>query len=148
MTVGGQKPELYTQIIREFEAGAREAGKDPSRMPKLIELNVAYTDDEGAAIESMLKYWASTFIPALFDQKIYTPRDAQMNGEVVGPDIVRGKMCISGSADDHVRYAQQHLDLGFTHLYFHSAGPDQRDFLQRYGRDVLPCIRQEARKAA
>ena len=32
--------------------------------------------------------------------------------------------------------------LGFTHLYFHSAGPDQRAFLEAYGREVLPGLRQ------
>ncbi|MBV9280287.1 MAG: TIGR03557 family F420-dependent LLM class oxidoreductase [Chloroflexi bacterium] len=141
-TVGGQPPELYRQLLRAFEEGAREAGKDASSMPKLIELNVAYTDDEQAAIRCMKEYWAGTFIPALFDQKIYTPRDSARNGESVGSDVIKGKMCLSPEVDAHVRYAQQHIDLGFTHLFFHCAGPDQPSFLERYGRDVLPKIRQ------
>jgi coenzyme F420-dependent glucose-6-phosphate dehydrogenase len=144
MTVGGQKPELYKQILQQFEEGAREVGKDPSSMPKLIELNVAYTDDEQATIECMKQYWAGTFIPALFDQKIYTPAMSAMNGEVVGAETIKQKMCLSANPEDHVRYAQQHIELGFTHIFYHSAGPDQQKFLESYGRDVLPKIRAGA----
>lgn len=42
ITVGGKDPETYHTMIRNFEAGAREAGKDPSQMPRLIELSAAY----------------------------------------------------------------------------------------------------------
>ena len=35
ITVGGGEPEMYRQILENFEAGAREAGKDPSRMPRM-----------------------------------------------------------------------------------------------------------------
>jgi hypothetical protein len=35
--------------------------------------------------------------------------------------------------------------MGFDHLIFHSAGPDQRAFLEGYGRDVLPRLREPSR---
>ena len=143
ITVGGKEPQEYKEIIQRFEEGARSEGKDPSKMPKLIELNVAYTQDTDAAIECQKKYWAGTFIPALFDQKIYTPKMSQQNGKSVGSDTIMKMCCISGNAEDHVKYAQQFIDLGFTTLFFHSAGPDQRAFLQNYGRDVLPQIRSK-----
>src|SRR5262249_32949388 len=33
ITVGGQKPEMYRQLIARFEAAARDAGKDPAPTP-------------------------------------------------------------------------------------------------------------------
>lgn len=148
ITVGGNAPETYQKILHNFEEGARQGGKDPSTMPKLIELNVAYTDDTEAAVGWFKKYWAGTFIPALFGQKIYTPAMSAKNGAAVGADTIQKKACISGKAEDHIKYAQQFIELGFTHLYFHSADPDQTSFLQAYGRDVLPKIRQGARQPA
>jgi coenzyme F420-dependent glucose-6-phosphate dehydrogenase len=142
ITVGGEKPEVYKQILQKFAAGARAEGKDAAAMPKLIELNAAFTDDEQGALREMAKYWAGAFVPALFDQKIYSPAMSEKNGAVVGPETIRQKMCLSAKADDHVMYAQQHIDLGFDTLLFHCAGPDQRAFLDGYGRDVLPRIRQ------
>jgi coenzyme F420-dependent glucose-6-phosphate dehydrogenase len=105
ITVGGQQPEIYRQILQQFESGARDAGKDPSKMPKLIELNVSYKDDEQAAIACMKQYWAGTFLPALFDRKIYTPAESARNGEAVGTEVIKQKMCLSANPDDHVRYA-------------------------------------------
>ena len=31
-TLGGKQPDLYRQLLKNFEDGAREAGKDPSQM--------------------------------------------------------------------------------------------------------------------
>jgi coenzyme F420-dependent glucose-6-phosphate dehydrogenase len=66
ITVGGEAHETYHQIFENFAAGAREAGKDPSQMPRMVELVVAYTDDEEKAIEYRKAYWAAVFVPALF----------------------------------------------------------------------------------
>lgn len=141
ITVGGQTTDMYKQILKNFSEGAKKAGKDPQKMPKLIEINVAYTDDKKAAIAEMKKYWAGTFVIALFDQKIYTPKMSQTNGSVVGNDTVEEKMCISANAKDHVDYLKQYIDLGFTDIYVHYAGPDQKKFLREYGKDLLPQIR-------
>jgi coenzyme F420-dependent glucose-6-phosphate dehydrogenase len=142
ISVGGQEPAVYQQLLANFAAGARAAGKGPARLSRSIELTVSYPDDGEAAIASMRKYWSATFLPALFDQKIYTPRMAEQNGAAVGADTIKQKCCISANPDDHVRYAQRHIDLGFDRLFFHSAGPDQRAFLESYGRDVLPRVRE------
>ncbi len=142
ITVGGEKPEVYQKILKNFEKGAQAAGKDPAKLPRLIELNVEYTDDKQAAIEAQKKYWAGTFIPALYDQKIYTPAMSAKNGQSVGSDTIMQKALISANADEHVKFIQQYIDLGFTQLFFHSASPDQRKFLEAYGREVLPKVRQ------
>jgi len=142
ITVGGEKPDVYKKIVKSFDDGAKSMDKDPSRMPKMIELWVAYTDDKESAIGEIKKYWGGAFIPALFDQNIYTPKMSAKNGEAVGADTIEQKSCISADPEEHLRYAKKHIDLGFTHLFFHSPGP-QKDFLERYGRDVLPLIRQD-----
>ena len=144
-TVGGQEPDMYKQIIQRFAEGARAAGKNPDQMPRAVELNVEYVAsprDEDAAIQNHLKYWAGTYVPALYDQKIYTPALAEQNGMVVGPDTVRKKACVSSDPEAHARFIQRHIDLGFNEIYIHSAAQDQRGFLERYGRDVLPRVKQ------
>lgn len=140
-TVGGEQPEVYKQMIARFEEAAREAGKDPGRMHRAIELNVAYTDDEEGAIHDQMTYWAGALIPAMYNQRIYTPADSAKNGAIAGKDTIRQKVMISARAEDHIAFARQYIDLGFDELYFHCPGPDQRAFLEGYGRDVLPKLR-------
>jgi coenzyme F420-dependent glucose-6-phosphate dehydrogenase len=146
LTVGGKEPELYQEMLRKWELGAREAGKDPARMPRLIELSVAYTDDKEAAIAVYRRYWAGASVPAMYTQNIYTPRMSEENGRVVGTDTIENKLVISADPEAHIDLALRYIDLGFTDLYFHSAGPDQRAFLEGYGRHVLPAIRERARE--
>jgi coenzyme F420-dependent glucose-6-phosphate dehydrogenase len=142
VTVGGEEADTYRQMIKNFEAGAREAGKDPARMPRMIEIGVAYTDDEEKAIELRKQFWAGTFVPALFTERIYTPKMSEDNGKIVGSDAVKQSVCISADPEDHVKLARHYIALGFDHLIFHSAGPDQKAFIEGYGRDVLPRLRK------
>ncbi len=144
ITVGGKQPDLYANILKNFEKGAREAGKNPQQMPKLIEINVEFTDNEEAAIQNQKKYWAGTYVPALFDQKIYTPAMSAQNGEVVGSDTIKKATCISANPDDHVKFAQKYIDMGFDQLVFHSADPNQRGVIEAYGQHVLPKLRSKA----
>jgi coenzyme F420-dependent glucose-6-phosphate dehydrogenase len=132
-------------MLRSFAAGAKEGGRNASRAPRMIELAVAYTDDEDAAIEARKAYWAGTFVPALFTEKIYTPELSEKNGKIVGADTIRHAGCYSADPDEHVKHAQKYIDLGFDHLIFHSAGPDQQAFIEGYGRDVLPKLRARAK---
>jgi coenzyme F420-dependent glucose-6-phosphate dehydrogenase len=142
ITVGGEEPETYKAIFKNFAAGAKEAHKDAKRMPKMIELAVDFTDDEEEAIELRKAYWAGAMVPAMFTEKIYSPEMSEQNGKVVGSETIKQSTCISADPDEHVRHAQKYLDLGFDHLIFHSAGPDQQRFIEAYGRDVLPKLRK------
>lgn len=144
LTVGGEEPELYREMIRKFEEGARASGKDPAAMPRMIELGVAYTDDEEQAVACRKTYWAGSAVPAMYTERIYTPAMSATNGKVVGTETIRQSVCISADPDEHVRMAQRYIELGFDHLIFHCGGPDQRAFIEAYGREVLPRLRSAA----
>lgn len=88
ITVGGESPETYHQILENFAAGAKTAGKDPNRLPRIIELGVDFTDDKEKAIAIRKAFWAGTFVPALFTEKIYTPKMSETNGKAVGSDTI------------------------------------------------------------
>ena len=141
-TVGGKPIEQVQQIVDNFEQGATEAGKDPMTMPRYVELNVAYTKDTKRAVADFRKYWAGAYVPAMFDQNIYTPSMSEQNGAVVGDDTIMKTACISDDPQKHVEFVQQYIDAGFTHIFFHSAGPEQARFIRDYAKNVLPAIRQ------
>lgn len=143
ISVGGSKMKVYKQIIEKFENGAKRAGKDLAHMPRAVELFVAYGDRLEDSMERLHKYWAGSFIPALFTNKIYTPAMSQQNGEVVGDDILRQKACISSDPEEHAKYIKQYIDAGFTHIYIHYAGPDELKFIRSYAEDVLPLVKEQ-----
>jgi len=147
LTVGGKGPEVYRRMIELFDEGSGgSVGKKGATRPKMIELGVAYAADRDEAIAARRKFWAGAMVPALYSEKIYTPKMSEQNGEVVGADTIAKLACISNDPDEQVAFAKKHIELGFDHIIFHSAGPDQRAFLEGFGRDVLPQIRRVARK--
>jgi len=83
--------DTLEQIVKNFEEGARDMGKDPSGMPRLLEVNVAYTEDFDSAARCFREYWAGAMVPALFNERIYTPAMSARNGSVIGNDILRQK---------------------------------------------------------
>jgi coenzyme F420-dependent glucose-6-phosphate dehydrogenase len=144
LTVGGQELDLYRELLQNFAAGAKEEGKDPKRLPRIMELAVGYTHDIDAAIRHRQTYWAGSLVPALYLERIYTPEQSAQNGKVAGPDTIRRTGCFSADPQDHVAFARRYIDLGFTHIVFHCGGPDQRAFIESFGRDVLPQLRAQA----
>ena len=126
ITTGGKEPGAYKELLKAFEKGAKKGGKDPADMPRLIELSVAYTDDIEGAVQEMKKYWAGTFIPALFNQNIYTPKMSAENGKAVEGDAVRKRGCFSADPEEHVQFAAGVHGPGVRPpvFPFGGAGPD------------------------
>ncbi len=143
LTVGGEPDtQKYGQILSEFEKGARDSGKNLEHLPKAVELFVDYGTDPETSIENFMKYWAGALVPALFLNKIYTPEMSAQNGKVVGSDTVRKNACFSENSEDHINFIKKYIDLGFTHIYLHSAASDQIAFLKAYGKDILPALKE------
>ena len=140
--MGGREADEYRQIFEEFDKGAREAGKDPKIMPRLVEVNVAYTKDIDRVIQAIRTYWVGTYIPALFTNKIYTPDMEAKNGEPVGKEAILKSACLSEDPEEHVQFIKKYVEYGFNHIYVHSADPKQKEFLENYGRDVLPKVKR------
>jgi coenzyme F420-dependent glucose-6-phosphate dehydrogenase len=146
LVTGGNTPDVLRQILDNFDQGARAARKDPAGLPKQIECFVAYTDDEEAAIKAFKQYWAGTMVMAMYLENLYTPAMSAVNGAIAGRDTIKSRQCISADPDVHAEHAQQLIDLGFNKVCFHAAGPDQYAFIDSYGKEVLPRIRERNRQ--
>jgi coenzyme F420-dependent glucose-6-phosphate dehydrogenase len=72
LITGASTPETMKAIIANFDAGAREAGKDPAKMPKQVECFVAYTNDEDSAIRIWKQYWAGTMVGDVPAEPLYS----------------------------------------------------------------------------
>jgi coenzyme F420-dependent glucose-6-phosphate dehydrogenase len=57
-------------------------------------------------------------------------------------DVAHRRWLVSNDPVEHVEQIKPYLELGFTHLVFHAPGNDQQRFLEVYGREVLPRLRE------
>ena len=127
------KPEL----VRAFERGAREAGKDPDAMPKYAEAAVVVGgrhDAERAA--ELWRFTADSWNPAL----LYEPDPAQIRRKaerMFSLPEVYGKWTVGTDPEVHVKAMQELLDAGVT-PFVHQMSGDQHRAIDFYSRHVLP----------
>ncbi|MEP6482586.1 MAG: LLM class F420-dependent oxidoreductase, partial [Rhodoglobus sp.] len=71
---------------------------------------------------------------------IRSPFELEQAARSVRPEDFEGRVFISSDTDKHRAHIQQYLDLGFDRIYLHNAGRNQREWLEVFGRDVLPRL--------
>ena len=51
------------------------------------------------------------------------------------------RMAISDDPDVHRAHIRSYVDLGSNRIYLHNVGRNQLEFLEIFGREVLPKLR-------
>lgn len=132
-------PEKLKMLIESFEKGAREAGKDPATMPKLLQLHVSWAPTYEEAVEQAMKEWPNGGIKAP-KQDIRSPEDFAAFGQLVRPEDFKGRVLISTDLNEHRDHLQSFFDLGFSEVHVHNVGRNQSEFIQAYGKQVIPAL--------
>ena len=137
----GKGMELYSeQLLPSFRDGAKESGRNPDDLDRMIEVKVSFDTDRKRAMEDT-KIWAALALPAESKAGVDDPREMERLARTV-EDVAHRRWLVSDDPDEHLEQLRPYLDLGFTHLVFHSPGDEQARFLELYGTRILPRIRE------
>jgi hypothetical protein len=71
---------------------------------------------------------------------IRSPHDFAQMAKIVRPEDFQGRMLISSDLDKHRQEIQKFLNLGFTKVYLHNVGRNQTEWIEVFGREVLPKL--------
>jgi coenzyme F420-dependent glucose-6-phosphate dehydrogenase len=139
ITTSGKDPSLYTEtLIPAFEDGLAKGGQ--ANVDRMLEVKVSFRPDRARALENT-RFWAPLALSPEEKTGVHDPVEMQRLAEKLPIERAASRFIVSDDPDEHVAQIQRYLDLGFTHLVFHDPGHDQADFLDIYGRDVLPKLR-------
>jgi coenzyme F420-dependent glucose-6-phosphate dehydrogenase len=136
----GKKPELYRELIDALEEGAREAGRDPAAIERMIEIKVSYDEDVERA-RADCAWWAALSLSGEEKSGIEDPVELERLADA-NVDKAHTRFIVTNDPEECCDRIGQYVELGFTHLVFHAPGPDQRHFLELFSRDVLPLMRE------
>ncbi len=145
ITVGASDEKIRTLLAR-FEKGAREAGKDPATMPRIIQLHLSWAESREAAVEQAVREWPNGGM-AFPKADIRNPEDFAAMAQIVRPENFEGRVFMSPDLDAHTAHLQHYIDLGFDQVYIHNVGRNQQAFIEAFGRSVLPRLRWPERAA-
>lgn len=138
ITVGA--PESKLEMIREnCEAGCREAGKDPDTFRYVLQLHLSWADTDEEAMRNAMVEWPNGGMK-FPKQDIRSPQDFEQMAKLVRPEDFEGRMLISADPERHREQIQKYLDLGFDQIYLHNVGRNQAEWIDCFGREVLPKL--------
>ena len=138
ITVGApeQKIEMIFEKCRE---GCREAGKDPEQFRYILQLHLSWAPTDEEAMRNAIVEWPNGGMK-FPKQDIRNPADFEQMAKLVRPEDFEGRMLISSDLDRHCREIQKFIDMGFDQIYLHNVGRNQVEWIDAFGREVLPNL--------
>ncbi|MGO1307880.1 MAG: glucose-6-phosphate dehydrogenase (coenzyme-F420) [Microbacterium gubbeenense] len=141
ITTSGKADELYTdKLIPAFDEGVEKAGRNRDDVDRMLEVKVSLRPNRAAAMENT-RFWAPLALKPEEKMGVHDPMEMQRLAEELPTERAASRFIVSDDPDEHISQIQRYIDLGFNHLVFHDPGHDQADFLELYGREVLPKLR-------
>lgn len=141
---GGWADGLVTEpqphdALRRVLAAVREGGGEGK--PAYPQVHLSWADTEERAPEIAWDRWRSNVFgpPVRGDLEMLERFDEA--ARFVRPDDVRRPVLVSADLGRHAAWLRELADLGFSRIYLHHVGRDQRAFIDAFGRDVLPALR-------
>jgi G6PDH family F420-dependent oxidoreductase len=138
ITVGAPLEKISGHFDK-FAEGARSAGKDPDSMARIMQLHLSWAPTDEEALANAVHEWPNGGMK-FPKQDIRSPHDFQQMAKLVRPEDFEGRMLISADPDKHRAEIQRYLDLGFDAIYLHNVGRNQTEWIEVFGRDVLPKL--------
>ena len=136
----GANLEKLRMLLGKFEEGAKAAGKDASKMPKLLQLHLSWADTYEEALESALTEWPNGGMN-FPKQDIRSPEDFAAMAKLVRAENFEGRMLISPDLDEHREYIQRFVDLGFDEIHVHNVGRNQEQFIKAFSEQVITKLK-------
>jgi probable non-F420 flavinoid oxidoreductase len=123
------------ETLREVVAAFRDAG---GTGPVSLQVHVSYDPDEERALALAHDQWRNNVVGPPVAWNLETMEEFDSLGEQVEPEDVQGPVLVSSDPKQHAAWLAELIDVGFDRIYLHHVGKDQREFIDVFGREVLP----------
>lgn len=120
------------EVVQTFEE-AGGAGK-----PRYGQLHVCVASSEQEARRTAHELWPNAGIQGALMQGLPLPEHFEQAVAVVREEDVAETVVCEQDAGVHLDKIKEYAEAGFSHVYVHQVGPDQRRFFELYEREVLP----------
>jgi coenzyme F420-dependent glucose-6-phosphate dehydrogenase len=136
----GKDPALYEELLGKVAEGAEAAGRDPGSIRRMIEVKVSYDRDRQRALDEC-RWWAALALSPEQKEGVEDPLEMERLADA-NADRAPTRFICSDDPEETAAAIRHYADLGFDELVMHAPGEDQARFLEQFGEDVLPLLRQ------
>lgn len=136
----GASLEKLKMLLGKFSDGAKAANKQPSYMPKMLQLHMSWAETYEEALQNALVEWPNGGMP-FPKQDIRSPEDFAEIAKMVRAEHYTNRMLISANLEEHLTYIQRFVDLGFDEIHVHNVGRNQEAFIRTFGTQIIPNLK-------
>ena len=133
---GGQDRDDLASV--RARAGAKRA-RIRTTFKFILQLHLSWAETDEEALANAMTEWPNGGMK-FPKQDIRSPLDFEQMAKLVRPEDFQGRMLISSDLEAHRREIQKFADLGFDRIYLHNVGRNQKEWIEAFGREVLPGI--------
>ncbi len=138
ITVGAPEGKIET-IFEKCREGCREAGNDPDKFKYILQLHLSWAATDEQAVRNAMEEWPNGGMK-FPKADIRSPGDFEQMAKLVRPEDFEGRMLMSADPERHRKEIQKFLNMGFDQIYLHNVGRNQVEWLEVFGREVLPKL--------
>ncbi len=110
-----------------------------SGKPKYGQITVCYGADEEQAAQTAMDIWGYTILGGQASQELALPKHYQEAIQsVITPEVIKESVVCGPDPAKYHEKVQAYIDAGYTHLYFHQVGQDQKSFFEFAKKELLP----------
>lgn len=137
----GVPPSYYTEVLHPaLERGARDAGKDPSKLEKFAWVSTFFHPDEEKALEAARRY-GGLLIPECY-HTIQDPRVIEERAQLVRDDILKEAFGVATKPEQIVERMEAFIKAGCNHILWVDGSPDPDLVAEVCKKEVIPELRR------
>jgi coenzyme F420-dependent glucose-6-phosphate dehydrogenase len=138
--------DVFDKTIKKDKGVKSENSNNKSSKQKIAEYKVSYSENYEEAFNSS-KFWRATLLKDAFNTSISDPRKLEQKAKQQVPDQkLKESIEITTSIEDCTKSIEEYFKVGFTKVYVHSTSPNEIEFLQEFGKKVLPYFQEQNQK--
>ena len=134
MITTGMPPERFGEVIGAFREGGG-SGK-----PIKVQASLAWAPTESAARQAAQTQWSGNLLGSDVLATLRTPAQFEAAARFVSIDEILKELPVSAEPRVHAERLQQYIEHGVDDVYLFNVGPDQEEFIEVFGAEVLPAL--------
>jgi len=138
LMTAGPLSHLRDVVFPRFEEGAKDAGKDTTKMEKVVYLDGGL-GDIGKLVAKYRKTSASSLLPESFDER--DPRKLEKIGSKVPDEVIKANACLFSSANEFIELISGLKNIGATHFILGDWGYDPEGTIKAFKEEVIPYLK-------
>lgn len=127
-------PEQLKKVVDAFRRGGGD-GK-----PMILKVQLSYERDEETALQTAYQQWRNNIFKNIVMTELRSPQQFDAAGEFVQPHQLYEHIRISADPQQHIEWLKKDIELGFDELILHNVNKEQQQFIQVFGKKVIPAL--------